>query len=92
MYGAGAAGAGQDANGNMVPGPGMMVGTVLLIIWALAVFVPSLALSVRRLHDTNRSGWMLLLGLIPFVGAIILLVFYVLEANPAGQRFDRPAG
>lgn len=40
-----------------------------------ALFLPSLGVSVRRLHDTGRSGWMLLLGLIPLVGLIILFVF-----------------
>ena len=48
---------------------------ILSLIYALALFLPSLALSVRRLHDINKSGWFILLGLIPFVGSIILLVF-----------------
>jgi uncharacterized membrane protein YhaH (DUF805 family) len=48
---------------------------VLTIIYSLAVLLPSLAVTVRRLHDTGRSGWMILLGLIPLVGGIILLVF-----------------
>ncbi|WP_458782296.1 DUF805 domain-containing protein [Arthrobacter sp. D3-16] len=73
------------------PGPGAIFGTILLVIWGLATLVPSLALSVRRLHDANFSGWMLLLGLVPFLGAIALFVFMVLPANPAGQRFDQPA-
>ncbi len=50
-------------------------------IYALAVLLPSLAVSVRRLHDTGRSGWWLLIGLVPFVGALVLLVFFVLEGN-----------
>ena len=47
----------------------------------LALLLPSLAVGVRRLHDTGRSGWFLLLGLIPLVGGIILLVFYVTDGN-----------
>ena len=74
------------------PGPGAILGTILVAIWALATIVPSLALSVRRLHDGNFSGWLLLLGLVPFLGAIALLVFMILPSNPAGQRFDQPAG
>ena len=73
-------------------GPAAIFGYVLLGIWGLATLVPSLALSVRRLHDGNFSGWLLLLLLIPFLGASAVLVFMILPSNPAGQRFDRPAG
>jgi uncharacterized membrane protein YhaH (DUF805 family) len=55
---------------------------ILYRIYSLAVLVPSLAAAVRRLHDTNKSGWMILLGLIPLVGVIILLVFYVQAGTP----------
>jgi uncharacterized membrane protein YhaH (DUF805 family) len=72
------------------PGPGATFGAILLIIWALATIVPSLALSVRRLHDGNFSGWLLLIVLVPFLGALALLVLMILPSNPAGQRFDQP--
>lgn len=87
----GAAGAKLGPNGTSTPGPGMMIGLILAAIWFLAVLVPSLAVTVRRLHDANFSGWMILLGLIPFVGGIVLLVFTVMEPKPEGQRFDDPA-
>ena len=58
-------------------------------LWTLATFIPWLALSWRRLHDTNRSGAWWFIGLIPFVGGIILLVFFLLPPDPAGSRFDR---
>lgn len=48
-------------------------------------------MTVRRLHDANYSGWMILLGLVPFVGGIILLVFTVMEPKPEGQRLDVPS-
>jgi uncharacterized membrane protein YhaH (DUF805 family) len=73
-------------------GPGATFGYILLAIWGLATLVPSLALSVRRLHDGNFSGWLVLLILVPFLGAIALLVFMILPSNPAGQRFDQPTG
>ena len=57
-------------------------------LYSLAVLLPSLAVAVRRLHDTNRSGWWLLIGLIPFIGGIVLLVFMVLE----GTRGPNPHG
>ncbi|QOD05828.1 DUF805 domain-containing protein [Pseudarthrobacter sp. BIM B-2242] len=71
-------------------GPGTYLGLALAAIWVLAVIIPSLALSVRRLHDSNKSGWLLLLGLIPFAGAIILLVFMLLGPDPRGQQYDQP--
>lgn len=51
--------------------------------------MPSLALSARRLHDGNRSGWWLLIVLVPLVGAIVLLVFYLSLSDPRGARYDR---
>lgn len=50
-------------------------------------FVPSLAVAARRLHDTDRSGWWLLIGLIPLIGIIVLLVFYCLEGTKGPNRF-----
>ena len=86
----GASGATVAADGTPVPGPGSVVGFVLLIIWGLATIVPSLALTARRLHDVNLSGWFVLLGLVPIVGGIALLVLTVLPSKPEGQRFDAP--
>ena len=48
---------------------------ILFGIYSLGTFIPGLAVSVRRLHDTNRSGWWLLIGLIPLIGGIILICF-----------------
>ena len=56
--------------------------TIFLIVgigYSMAAIIPSLSISVRRLHDVGYSGWTMLLGLIPFVGSIILLVFSCLE-------------
>ena len=50
---------------------------VLYVVYALAVLLPSLAIAVRRLHDTGKTGWFILLGLIPLIGFIVLIVFYV---------------
>jgi uncharacterized membrane protein YhaH (DUF805 family) len=53
----------------------------------LALLLPTLAVAVRRLHDTDRSGWWLLIGLVPVVGAIVLLVFFVKDSTPGTNRF-----
>ena len=56
----------------------------------LALLVPTLAAGARRLHDTGRSGWWLLIGLIPIVGWIILVVFFVQDSHPANQHGPNP--
>jgi uncharacterized membrane protein YhaH (DUF805 family) len=55
---------------------------VLALLLTLATFLPSLAVSVRRLHDIGRSGWWLLIGLVPLVGAILLLVWACSDSEP----------
>ena len=69
-----------------------VVGTVVLgAIYSLAVFIPSIAVTVRRLHDTDRSGWWYFIILIPLIGLIVLLVFMVLDGTPGPNRFgDNP--
>lgn len=54
-------------------------------LYALAMFIPGLAVSVRRLHDTGKSGWMILIAIIPIVGAIWLLVLYCTDSD-AGEN------
>ena len=66
-------------------GLGMIAG-ILLGIYALATIVPSIAVSVRRLHDTEKSGWWYLISFIPF-GAFVLLVFMCLEGTKGDNRF-----
>lgn len=66
---------------------GEAVGSYIAVIVGLALILPSLAVSVRRLHDTDRSGWFLLLALIPIVGGIIVLVFHVQDSTPGPNRF-----
>lgn len=56
-------------------------------IWVLAAIIPAIAVTVRRLHDTGRSGWLILLGLIPLVGGIILLIFCCQDSQPGINRF-----
>lgn len=62
-------------------------GGIVGLIWILATIVPALAVLIRRLHDTNRSGWWALIGLVPFVGAIILLVFTIEDSSNGANRY-----
>ena len=54
---------------------------VLLIIFLFAHFIPSIAVTVRRLHDTGNSGWLYLICLIPYIGSIIIFVFTLLDSQ-----------
>lgn len=55
---------------------------ILSTLYSLAVFLPSLGVCIRRLHDTTRSGWWVLISLIPVVGAIVLLIFMIQDSTP----------
>ncbi|MGJ0490853.1 DUF805 domain-containing protein [Methylobacter sp.] len=67
---------------NMETGAGLFSG-----IYALAMLVPSLAVGARRLHDTGRSGWWQLLMLIPILGGLILIFFFVLDSQPGDNQY-----
>ena len=56
-------------------------------LYLLATFIPGLAVGVRRLHDVDRSGWWLLLAIIPLVGAIVLFVWAVTDGTRGSNRF-----
>ena len=56
-------------------------------LYSLAVLLPTIAVTVRRLHDTDRTGWWILIGFIPIIGGIVLLVFYVLEGTRGPNRY-----
>jgi uncharacterized membrane protein YhaH (DUF805 family) len=56
-------------------------------IYSLGVMVPSLAIGARRLHDTGRSGWLQLIGLIPLIGWIVLIVFAVQDSQPGDNKY-----
>jgi uncharacterized membrane protein YhaH (DUF805 family) len=75
-------------DGGRTPGAGAIPLIILMIIFYLAIIVPNLALTVRRLHDAGYSGWLVLLGLVPYLGGLILLIFAVLPSSPAGVKYD----
>jgi uncharacterized membrane protein YhaH (DUF805 family) len=73
---------GMIGTANAETGAGFLSG-----IYSLAVLIPSLAVLVRRLHDTDRSGWWILIGLIPVIGWIVLLVFVVQDGQPGQNQY-----
>ena len=63
--------------------------TFIPYLYTIAIIIPDIALSIRRLHDINKSGWFYLIGFIPVVGTIILLIFFLtdrVEPNNYGER------
>jgi len=58
-------------------------------IWALAVLLPSLSVLARRLHDSDRSAWWILIGLLPVAGVIVLFVFSVMDSSPGQNKYGR---
>jgi uncharacterized membrane protein YhaH (DUF805 family) len=69
------------------PGPMMgLIGLLLVLVW-LGFFIPSLAVTIRRLHDTNRSGWWVLISFLPLAGALVLFIFMLLNGTVGPNRF-----
>ncbi|PKV12626.1 DUF805 domain-containing protein [Xanthomonas prunicola] len=70
-------------------GPGALawlIGAVMMIV-CLALIVPAIAVTVRRLHDQDKSGWFYLISLVPYVGAFVLLVFMCIEGTPGPNQY-----
>ena len=61
-------------------------GGIVGLVWIFVTIVPALAVLVRRLHDTGKSGWWVLMGFVPFAGAIVLFVFTVLDSTPGENK------
>jgi uncharacterized membrane protein YhaH (DUF805 family) len=64
-----------------------VLGGVLNLAVTIGLLVPMIAVQVRRLHDTDRTGWWVLIGLVPLIGTIVLLVFYLQRGTDGDNRF-----
>jgi len=62
---------------------------VFYVLYALAMFIPGLSVSVRRLHDIGKSGWMVLIALIPIIGTIWILVLMVTDSHPEENEYGQ---
>ncbi len=72
-------------------GAGLAIGLIILISGWICLAVVGLALTVRRLHDTGRSGWWLFIGLVPFVGPIVVLIFTLHGGTPGPNQYQPQA-
>lgn len=68
-------------------GKGSALGVGLYGLYALFTFIPSFAITVRRLHDTNHTGWWILISIIPLLGAIVLLIYVCQEGTSGNNNY-----
>lgn len=78
---------GKNVEGNGDPTFLFWLGLSILGLWLFASIIPSIAVQVRRFHDQDRSGWMILLGFIPYIGGLIVFVFMCLPGTPGPNRY-----
>jgi uncharacterized membrane protein YhaH (DUF805 family) len=64
--------------------------TIFSVIAGLGLLLPGLSKAIRRLHDTGRTGWWVLIGLIPLIGFIVLLIFYLEKSEPTENQYGAP--
>jgi len=84
----GASTATVQPDGTSEPGGAFAVPLVILFLIGLVSLVPSIAISVRRLHDANFSGFLYFIHAVPYIGSFVILVLALMPSNPAGRRFD----
>ena len=85
----GLGGISEAATGNGKEGPilGVTIGALLIILLYLGLFIPTLAVQVRRFHDQDLSGWFVLLGFIPYLGWLIMVIFMCIDGTAGANRF-----
>lgn len=69
---------------------GLVLVGIVFLVWLVALFIPGLAVTVRRLHDTGKSGWWILIGVIPiinWIGGIVLFIFQLLDGTPRSNQY-----
>ena len=65
----------------------VIIAGILAVVWYFAHLVPGLAVTVRRLHDTGKSGWFYLFALIPYIGSLIIFIFTVIEGDKGDNKY-----
>lgn len=77
---------GASDSASMAAGYGYRSEPLSFLFW-LAILLPYIAVAVRRLHDTDRSGWWVLISLVPIIGVLVLIYFYVQRGTEGPNRF-----
>ena len=82
------AGITTSPDGGQSPGAPAIPLIILFAAFLFAIIVPTLAVTVRRLHDAGYSGWLALLLLLPYLGGLIIWIFALMPSSPAGAKYD----
>jgi len=86
-----AVGTATSRDGGRTPGLLALPLIILFAVFLFGILIPTLAVTVRRLHDAGYSGWLALLLLIPYLGSLIMMIFALLPSSPAGVKYDPPS-
>jgi len=70
---------------------GELIHPAVYLILLVGLFLPTNAVTVRRLHDIDRSAWWLLIGGVPLIGWLVLMIFYVKRGSPGSNSYGPPA-
>jgi uncharacterized membrane protein YhaH (DUF805 family) len=84
-----AVGTATSRDGGRTPGALAIPLIILFAVFLLGILIPTLALTVRRLHDAGYSGLLALLFLLPYLGGLIIMIFALLPSSPAGAKYDQ---
>lgn len=77
----------KPSNPNALPGPPFWLGIGLMVVFLLGSLVPSIAVTVRRFHDQDLSGWLYLLNFIPYIGGLVVFVFMCIDGTRGPNRY-----
>ena len=69
------------------PGPVFWIGLGLTVLWYLVTFIPDIAVTVRRFHDQDQSGWLYLIRFFPYLGSLVVMVFMFIDGQRHENRF-----
>lgn len=64
-----------------------IAGTIILVVFGLAIILPMIAVGIRRMHDINKSGWWVLINLVPFIGSIWFIVLAIKDSEPQSNQW-----
>ncbi len=77
----------SDPAANAAPGPVFWLGVAMLVLYMLGSIIPSIAVTVRRFHDQDLSGWMYLISFVPYLGGLVVFVFMCIGGTRGGNRY-----
>ncbi|PAF54323.1 hypothetical protein BKH42_02135 [Helicobacter sp. 13S00482-2] len=82
---------GDEITFNKIMAFSMGIGIPLVLVYDIAIFIPNISLTVRRLHDINLSGWLCLLFLIPYIGSLILFIMTLIKGTEGENKYGEPS-